>query len=77
MQLNREICHLSPTNEAFEQNNFINKIVYGDSLYILKNIPDETVDLIITSPPYFQQRDYGNGECGIGLLRNLKDNDVT
>ncbi|MDR0799971.1 MAG: site-specific DNA-methyltransferase [Endomicrobium sp.] len=66
MQLNRETCHLSPTNEVFERNNFINKIVYGDSLYILKNIPDETVDLIITSPPYFQQRDYGNGGCGIG-----------
>ncbi|GMO51652.1 MAG: hypothetical protein Ta2C_01510 [Candidatus Endomicrobiellum trichonymphae] len=45
---------------------FINRIIYGDSLYILKNIPDKTVDLVITSPPYFQQRDYGNGGCGIG-----------
>jgi site-specific DNA-methyltransferase (adenine-specific) len=66
MQLSRKIYHLSPVNETIGQSNFINRIIYGDSLYILKNIPDETVDLIITSPPYFQQRDYGNGCCGIG-----------
>jgi len=43
-----------------------NCIILGDSLSILKNIPDDTFDLTITSPPYFQQRDYGNGKLGIG-----------
>jgi site-specific DNA-methyltransferase (adenine-specific) len=43
-----------------------NIILTGDSLDILKDIADNYVDLVITSPPYFQQRDYGNGDLGIG-----------
>ncbi len=30
----------------------------GDSLQILKQIPDKSVDCVITSPPYWQQRIY-------------------
>jgi site-specific DNA-methyltransferase (adenine-specific) len=37
----------------------------GDSLSVLKTIPDDTVDCIMTSPPYWGQRCYENG--GIGL----------
>ena len=37
----------------------------GDSLSILKTIPDGTIDCIMTSPPYWGQRFYENG--GIGL----------
>ena len=33
---------------------------------ILKDFADDSIDLIVTSPPYFQQRDYGNGISGIG-----------
>lgn len=29
-----------------------NKIICGDSLFILKNLPDSCIDLIFTSPPY-------------------------
>jgi site-specific DNA-methyltransferase (adenine-specific) len=43
-----------------------NKIIIGDSLSILKGIENNTFDLVITSPPYFRQRDYGNGDFGIG-----------
>lgn len=35
------------------------KIIIGDSRY-MKEIPDESVHLIITSPPYWQLKDYGN-----------------
>jgi len=31
---------------------FINKIICGDCLEVMKNIPDNTIDCIITSPPY-------------------------
>lgn len=44
----------------------LNTIIEGNSVQILQDFDDECVDLIITSPPYFQQRDYGNGESGIG-----------
>ncbi len=45
---------------------FKNEIIAGDSFQILKRLPDNVFDLIVTSPPYFQQRDYGNGNTGIG-----------
>ena len=36
----------------------INKIICGGCLEIMKNIPDESIDLTITSPPYDNLRDY-------------------
>jgi len=47
-------------------NEFINRIFVGDVLEILKTLPDELVDCIITSPPYWAQRDYGvEGQIGL------------
>lgn len=40
---------------------FWNEIVCGDSNALLKLVPSNSVNLVITSPPYFQQRDYGAG----------------
>lgn len=36
-----------------------NKIICGNSLSELKKIPNETIDTVITSPPYWNLRDYG------------------
>lgn len=36
----------------------ISKMIQGNCLEILKTLPEKSVDTIITSPPYFQQRDY-------------------
>jgi len=47
-------------------NEYINRVINGNSLEVLKNIPNSSIDLVITSPPYFQQRDYGNGKNEIG-----------
>jgi DNA modification methylase len=41
-------------------------ILTGSCLDILPQIESNSLDLVITSPPYFQQRDYGNGVYGIG-----------
>lgn len=38
----------------------LNKIYCGDSLDVLKTFPNESVDMCITSPPYWGLRDYGN-----------------
>lgn len=46
------------------------KILVGDSLDMLKTLPDESVDCIITSPPYYGLRDYGR-EGQIGLEDTL------
>ena len=37
---------------------FINKIICGDCLEVMKFIPNESIDLTITSPPYDNLRDY-------------------
>lgn len=43
-----------------------NKIIEGDALKVLKTLPDESVDCVITSPPYWALRDYGTrGQLGL------------
>lgn len=44
----------------------VNKIIRGDALTILRNLRSESVDCVITSPPYWSLRDYGVREQ-IGL----------
>lgn len=41
--------------------NFINKIICGDSLTIMKKMPDKCIDLVVTSPPYNLKNSTGNG----------------
>jgi site-specific DNA-methyltransferase (adenine-specific) len=43
---------------------YVNQIICGDANEVLKDVPCNSIDLVITSPPYYKQRDYG-GE-GIG-----------
>jgi site-specific DNA-methyltransferase (adenine-specific) len=40
---------------------FINKIICGDSIKVMKKLPDESVDLVVTSPPYNLKNSTGNG----------------
>lgn len=40
----------------------MNKILQGDVLEVLKTLPDESVNCVITSPPYWGLRDYGTGK---------------
>lgn len=42
----------------------------GDSLEILRQIPDEIFDCVMTSPPYWGKREYNNG--GIGLEADFR-----
>jgi len=41
--------------------NFVNKVICGDSIEVMKKIPDGSVDLIVTSPPYNLKNSTGNG----------------
>ena len=44
----------------------INKIICGDSLEVLKTLPDDCIDMCITSPPYYGLRNYGvEGQLGL------------
>ena len=45
---------------------FVNKIICGDALETLRKFPDESVDCVVTSPPYWALRDYGvKGQIGL------------
>jgi site-specific DNA-methyltransferase (adenine-specific) len=42
------------------------RIICGDAKTVLATLPEEGVDLIVTSPPYFQHRNYGvEGQIGV------------
>lgn len=43
----------------------VNYIQQGDCLELMKEFPDKCIDLVVTSPPYFNLRDYGaDGQIG-------------
>ena len=46
-------------------------LLAGDALKVLKAIPADSVDFIMTSPPYWGKREYENG--GIGLEADYRD----
>lgn len=66
---------------ALEQMNIINTIICGDAVEVLKTLPDESVDLVVTSPPYDELRVY-NGfsldlhAVGVELYRVMKDGGI-
>ena len=46
-------------------------LLNGDALAVLKGLPADSVDFVMTSPPYWGKREYDNG--GIGLEANYQD----
>ncbi len=46
---------------------YINQIICGDCLEIMRQMPDQSIDLAVTSPPYNLKNSTGNGmKCGNG-----------
>lgn len=41
--------------------NYLDTIIQGDSLSVMKNLPDACCDLVVTSPPYNLKNSTGNG----------------
>lgn len=50
----------------------INKILCGDAIALIKDVPDEHVNCVVTSPPYYGLRDYGH-DGQIGLEKSPKE----
>ena len=42
----------------YQINNILNTIIQGNTLEVLKNIPDNSINMVITSPPYWGLRCY-------------------
>ncbi len=54
-----------------ELEGFLNRVICGDAAEVLRRLPSNSVDLVITSPPYYRQRNYGAG--GIGNERTVEE----
>jgi DNA modification methylase len=53
-------------NQTAKIKAFQNRILQGDALEILRKLPDDSVDSLVTSPPYYTLRDYGvKGQIGL------------
>lgn len=40
---------------------YLNKFIQGETLSVMKQMPDESIDLVVTSPPYNLKNSTGNG----------------
>jgi DNA modification methylase len=58
-------------NEAKLIDNFVNKIINEDSEKALKEIPSNSIDLTVTSPPYDDIRDYKGYNFNDTVLSNI------
>jgi site-specific DNA-methyltransferase (adenine-specific) len=43
-----------------------NRVIQGDALAVLRTLPDASIECVVTSPPYFNVRDYRAGERELG-----------
>ena len=53
----------------------VNKIYNQDCLTGLKNLPPDSIDCCVTSPPYWGLRDYGHEEQ-LGIEKNFKEHHI-
>lgn len=45
----------------FDISNYLNKIICGDCIEVMRQLPDQSIDLVVTSPPYNLKNSTGNG----------------
>ena len=65
---------MNPAHRFFEYMKDTDKspcFICGDAQHVLRSLPSECVDFCMTSPPYWNQREYNNG--GIGLESRYQD----
>jgi modification methylase len=66
---NGELIHRNTSYDSYETTTkpddpliaFRNRIICGNVLDVIKNIPDNSIDLVVTSPPYNLKNSTGNG----------------
>ncbi len=56
------------------KNMYTNRIYNGDALEVLKNIPDNSIDAVITDPPYIysNKKEYSGIAAGIQTYQNIE-----
>ena len=54
------ILHHLKKKKKYSTKDVENKIICGETLNVLKTLPDKSVQTIITSPSYFLKKEYEN-----------------
>jgi DNA modification methylase len=74
-KLDRELLKLNNEKVIPKNYEFITEKVkiYNSSCGDLYHLEDESIQTIITSPPYFQMRNYGTGKKQLGLEKEVND----
>ena len=60
-------------DESISVENYLDKIIKGDCLQVMRALPDKCVDVVITSPPYNLLNSTGNGlkkNTNVGKWKN-------
>jgi DNA modification methylase len=63
---------------TLQSEQWVNSIIQGDATVILRQLPSSSINCIITSPPYYLQRDYdtntqiGNEDSPEEYIKNLQ-----
>jgi DNA modification methylase len=68
----KRILHEAVVSEYLDSNAIEPFFLCGNSFNILKSFPDNSIDMVMTSPPYWGKREYENMN-GIGLEKNFKE----
>ena len=50
----------------------MNNLILGDCVEVMKKMPNESVDLVVTSPPYYNAKDYSHYETREKYLEEMK-----
>ena len=61
-----------PIHNILERDCLIDTIQCGDSAFLLKQLPSNSIDLVITSPPYYLQRNYNDAGIGVGHEKTVE-----
>lgn len=51
--------------------NITNKLFHGDSRNCLRSMPDQCIDLVVTSPPYDNLRSYDNVDWNMDIFKDI------
>jgi site-specific DNA-methyltransferase (adenine-specific) len=68
---------ISKIFSAERPNDFINTVNVGDSMEVLRNFPDESVDMVVTSPPYNFSMNYDVANDDLETERFFEGLDMT
>ena len=70
--LKEEILQMSPTSILPNYpKDFINKIICGDCLELIRLIPDNSIDVVLTDPPYGLNKNGIRNDANLSLFYNI------